>query len=360
MTPNLDAVCHWWVSALAWFNFELKHQKGNDNTVVDALSQVTTWLVPDTVMPILDGVTLGTTHEGEVHDPTSIEGDSCLKWEVCVTTGHALVQRHVTDWAEAQKEDPMLSTVLDWLKAQKKTDLKALLEEHTTSRRRPADLTELAEFHNSGPLGLWPLYLCLMPKGETADLLLFVVPSTHSVTTLNRCHRDVGHQGCDCTLSLFWEHFWWPGMANQMQQSIKSCTHCLQHDGDLSKVPLHLIVATAPMDLLHVEFTTVERTLGLNRLPTVTNVLVFQDHFMKHVMVHVTPNHTAKTIAKFLYQGYISIFWTLARLLSDWDANFMSSIINKICKLLGIRKLQTTPYCPQMNGLVKRSHQTIM
>ena len=47
--------------------------------------------------------------------------------------GHALVQIHFPDWAEAQKEDPMLTTVLDWLKAQKKTDLKALLAEHAPS-----------------------------------------------------------------------------------------------------------------------------------------------------------------------------------------------------------------------------------
>ena len=38
---------------------------------------------------------------------------------------------HVTDWAEAQKEDLTFSAVL---KAQKKTDLKALLVEHTSSK----------------------------------------------------------------------------------------------------------------------------------------------------------------------------------------------------------------------------------
>ena len=44
-----------------------------------------------------------------------------------------MVEMHVTDWAEAQREDPMLSTVLDWLKAQKKTDLKVLMAEHASS-----------------------------------------------------------------------------------------------------------------------------------------------------------------------------------------------------------------------------------
>ena len=41
-TPNLDAMGHQWVSALVQFNFELEYQKGHDNTVADALSQVTT------------------------------------------------------------------------------------------------------------------------------------------------------------------------------------------------------------------------------------------------------------------------------------------------------------------------------
>ena len=156
---------------------------------------------------------------------------------------------HVTDWSEAQKENPMLSTVLDWLMAQKKTDLKAHLIEHTSSKEGWLILWNQQNFI----IHQWALYLCSMPKGHTEDLLLFVVPRAHCVATLNRCHRDAGHQGLSHTLSLLWEHFWWPGMANQMQQSIKSCAHCLQHEGNLSEAPLHPTVATAPINLLHVD-----------------------------------------------------------------------------------------------------------
>ena len=105
-----------------------------------------------------------------------------------------------------------------------------------------------------------------MPKGETKDLLLFVVPEAHCVATLNGCHRDAGHQGCNCILSLVQEHFWWPGMISHMQQSIKNCVHCLQHEGNLPKVPLHLIVATAPLDLLDIDFTCIEMTTELNQM----------------------------------------------------------------------------------------------
>ena len=135
-------------------------------------------------------------------------------------------------------------------------------------------------------------------------------------------------------------------MTNQMQQSIKFCAHCLQHKGNLSKVHLHLIVATAPMDFLHVDFTCIEMTLDLNRLPKVTNVLVFQDHFTKHIMVYMTPNQTAKTVTKFLYQGYISIFGAPARLLSDQGMNFMSSIIDEMCKFLSVKKFENNTFSP--------------
>ena len=98
----------------------------------------------------------------------------------------------------------------------------------------------------------------------------------------------------------------------------------------------------------------------LKKSPKCANILVFQDHFMKHILVYVTPNQTAKTITKFLYQGNISIFGAPARLLSDRGAIFMISVINEMCKILGIKKLQTMPYHLQINGLVEILHQTIM
>ena len=144
-----------------WFNFELEYQKGCDNTVANVLSQVTIQLDPDMVRSILNGVAMGSAHWAKVHNPTVVEGDSHLEQEEHVTTGHALVQMHVTDWTEVQKENPMLSAVLDWLKTQKKTDLKDLLAEHASSEEGQLILQNWQNFmiHQGA------LYLCSMPKG---------------------------------------------------------------------------------------------------------------------------------------------------------------------------------------------------
>ena len=111
-TPNLNATGHWWVGALARFNFQLEYQKGRDNTVADVLSQITTHLDRDMVRLVLDGITLEATNRVESHDLTVVEGDHGMENKVHVATGQVLVQMHVTDWAEAQREVSVLSEVL--------------------------------------------------------------------------------------------------------------------------------------------------------------------------------------------------------------------------------------------------------
>ena len=203
MTPNLDATGHQWVGALVQFNFDLEYQKGHDNTVADVLSWVTTQLDPDMVKSILNGVAIEAVHQAETHDPTMVESDHPLEQQVSLVADCVQVQMHVTDWAKAQREDPALSAVLDWLGVQKKTDLKALLANHASSEEGWLILRN----HQNFTIYQGALYLCLKPKGETEDLLWFVVPKAHWVAALNGCHRDAGHQGHDCTLSLLWEHF---------------------------------------------------------------------------------------------------------------------------------------------------------
>ena len=132
-----------------------------------------------------------------------------------------------------------------------------------------------------------------------------------------------------------------------MRQSIKACTCCLQYEGGFLKVPLYPNVATAALDLLHVDFTRIENMLEPNQSSRVAKILVFQDHFTKHALAYVTPNQTAKTIAKVLYWGYFSIFGALARLLNDGGASFTSSVIQEMLKTLGILQLQKMPYHPK-------------
>ena len=74
---------------------------------------------------------------------------------------------------------------------------------------------------------------------------------------------------------------------------------------------------------------------------------------MKHIMAYMTHNQTVKTVAKFLWQGYFSIFRASVKLLSDLGPNFESYIIKELCELMNIQKVRTLPYHAQTNGQVE-------
>ena len=148
-------------------------------------------------------------------------------------------------------------------------------------------------------------------------VMWFIVPMAHCVTAMNGCHRDPRHQGQQQMLYLLQDWFWWSGMATKMQKVISNCEWCIQHGSTCGKEPMQPIVPTAPLELLHIDFMCIEMTMELDQSPNMVSVLVFCDHFMKHVMAYVTPYQTGKTNVKFLWQGYILICGAMAKLLSN-------------------------------------------
>ena len=63
------------MSALAKYDFQLEYQKGRDNAVADALSQVTTHLPLEAVQAILDGAAIGMSQQVERESPAIIKNN---------------------------------------------------------------------------------------------------------------------------------------------------------------------------------------------------------------------------------------------------------------------------------------------
>ena len=72
---------------------------------------------------------MGASQRAERENQAIIKNDQWLEQEVRVATGRVLVEMHITNWAAAQKEDPELNAVLQWLETKKKADLRTLLGE---------------------------------------------------------------------------------------------------------------------------------------------------------------------------------------------------------------------------------------
>ena len=119
------------------------------------------------------------------------------------------------------------------------------------------------------------------------------------------------------------------------------------------------MMVTAPLQLVHLDFTSFKTTTDLNESPKVKHVLVIVDHFTRYTRAYVTRYQKASTAAKTVYEGFISIFGTPKRILMDQGKAFTSEVMEQLSSQFGISQLTTTAYHPQGNGQVEQAHQTL-
>ena len=305
-TANLDATGHRWVGALASFEFTLEYQKGADNGAADALSWVPVCHNHEMIKSLLEGALIGAPGRGEAEAGEEFLCENVfLENEVCVKVAK-LAPMHMVDWGEAQETDSVLAACCQWLKTHKDTPLPkrdGLLKQYLGCHAETEEECALFHVRNSLVLIKGLMYIGTMPKGEAEGILAFVVPGEQCQAALNGVHHDARHQGQQRMLVLAQEHFWWPMMVGDCRALVRGCHWCHAFEGAISKVPLCPIRAHMPLELVHVDFTSVESTIELNKPPCVKNVLVITDHFTRYALAMVTKDQTTKTIAKYSTRG---------------------------------------------------------
>ena len=141
------------------------------------------------------------------------------------------------------------------------------------------------------------LYLRVMPKRSNKDVLVFVVKGLKQQASIDGCHRYLGHQGRGHTLSLLRERFWWPGMSQRMMMSVCNCEKCHILEAKPQIPPMEPILCTELLDLVHIDYVSMEVMVGVKEKPVVKNVLVIKDHF-----THAIPRHMSPTIIQHVLQ----------------------------------------------------------
>ena len=132
--------------------------------------------------------------------------------------------------------------------------------------------------------------------------LQLILPTHLIKKVLNSCHDQVGHQGIARTLSLLRERFYWPGMHKQATLYVNECQNCLKRKAIPDVAPLQPIIANQPMELVHMDFLSIEPSKG-----NIENVLVITDHFTRYAQAYDSKTQTAQVTDKLLWENFISI-----------------------------------------------------
>ena len=168
-----------------------------------------------------------------------------------------------------------------------------------------------------------------------------VLPAAQREVAVKGCHNEVGHLGLECMLDLICDRFYWPHMAAQAKEHIGKCHLCLAFEAKQPKVPLENIVATHPLELVHLNYPCLEPGKGLEE-----NVLVMTDHFTRYTQACVTRTQTAQTTARTLWDKFIVHYELPEKILLDQGHNFKSHLVADLCKLMGMQKIWSIIHRP--------------
>lgn len=350
-TARLDATGHRWLAALASFDFDIKYRTGASNADADALSR-------------LPGIQDFATSDSDQHIPAesiraicnSQQSEmyiECLSFSTTVidaafssTSGQSLGTFSDNDLREAQQEDSVLKV---WIKAvqQRQKPLKENMPAGTSHQTLRTNFDKLELMRGV-------LYRTTCIREE--DRKQLVLPSRYVPDVLKSLHNDVGHPGRDRTLSLLRDRFFWPGMANDVENWIKKCPRCIRRKTPAnSRAPLKSVVTTQPLELVCMDFLTLETSKG-----GFQHVLVITDHFTRYAQAIPTRNMSAKTTADAFFNNFVVHYGMPRRLHSDQGANFESRIIKELCQITACQKSRTTPYHPMGNGMCERFNRTLL
>jgi len=176
----------------------------------------------------------------------------------------------------------------------------------------------------------------------------------------NQCHDSVigGHAGIHRTIKKIKTQFNWKGLKEDVIEYIKNCESCQKGKVTNKKVKQPMLITSTSSEPFEKIFLDIVGPL-ITTLTGNTYILTIQDDLTKYSMGIPIPNHQANTIAEAFVVNFVCAHGIPQTILTDQGTDFLSKIFTEVCKLLQINKINTSPFHPQTNGSLERSHRTL-
>jgi hypothetical protein len=187
-----------------------------------------------------------------------------------------------------------------------------------------------------------------------------VIPLSLRPELLRQYHDGAcgGHLGESKTYERIADKMFWPGMYRDISEYVLSCPRCGARKTTHyhQQTPLgNLPRPSQPFEALGIDVLgPLPSTRRKNR-----DILVITDYHTRWPIAFAMKNQRAPTIAQLLVEQVFCQHGFPATLLSDRGSNFLSDLMAAVLQIFHVRKLNTTAYHPQTNGLTERFNHTL-
>jgi hypothetical protein len=167
-----------------------------------------------------------------------------------------------------------------------------------------------------------------------------------------------GHRAMNKTYQSIKSKFSWPNMKREIEEYIKACKKCQVNKllSPRKRAPMEITTtASYPFEKCSLDIVgpLPETKMG-NRY-----ILTFQDDLTKFMTAVPIPQQDAETVAREFVTNIVLKMGAPRHLLTDQGTNFLSDLFKSTCRMLKIKKIQTTAWRPESNGGLERSHRVL-
>ena len=304
-----------WSLWIQQFDIEIGYRPGKTNQNADCLSRVPVNAV-DTVL-----------QNGETALP-GMDNPAVLGW--------------IPEWRAAQDEDEFCQLILQRFPTQDSHE-----EELDGSPPKEAlsDPEDKFVLLHGGLIGTRNGAL-VVPK----SLIPEIIDRHHN-------HKTAAHMGINRTITRLQQKYFWPRMKDSVTEFIRKCLLCAKRKAHKRNfAPLQpLPAATFAWQRVAMDIVgPLEESYAGNRY-----ILTMTEFSSRYVETAPMKTQTAESIAKAFVETIILRHGAPDEILTDRGQNFLSQLLQSILDILQIKRLRTSGYRPECNGLQERFHLTM-
>src|SRR5580704_10048423 len=161
------------------------------------------------------------------------------------------------------------------------------------------------------------------------------------------------------TVKSIMREFYWPGITNDVETYIKTCTSCAQNKSS-TQAPAGLL---HPMPIPSKRFSEIAMDFvgPLPKSKGYDMILVITDRLTNYVKIEPTyTTATAVQTAELVYKSWCRQFGIPTAITCDRDKLFTSKFWKELFKKLHVHLRMSTAYHPETDGSSERSNKTII
>jgi len=330
-----------WLELIDSYQFDMEHRAGTKHANADCLSRA----------PHLPNPTEEQERESREFIGCMIEELNHATLAVIEETEN-IVPLSNKQIRRAQKDDPAVRKVIEWVKQGKKP----------TKEERKLESKEAQTYIQQYELLYLESNILYRKTLENENTMVnqdrLCVPRGLQDKALfwAHAHPSAAHRGVTGTQQRVKARFYFPGMYHKVEAYVLGCHECLQKRGapGRAEVAPHHTQRGFPGARWSVDLVgPLPRTEKGN-----CYIMTAEDIFTRWPIAVAIPDKTAEEIADAFNKHVIAEHGSCEELLTDNAKELTGLVIHDIAKTLGISKVQTVPYNPNGNK-VERYHRTL-